>query len=381
MVLEGTYPRVTGGVSEWVQRLLELLDDITFSIVRLSSSQLSTPSRYPAPPNLVAVDDVLLEGPERGCTRAAEALVPDAAVYHALSTGFAGLVGARVAAARNRPLIVTEHGIYSHEARLGCKRETFRQDAAVRRAVAAELEAHAREAYAQAGAIRTVCGSNASIQASLGAPARKLGVIANAVSRVAARPEVAGGRLAAPCVGFVGRVVPIKDLGTFLRACRLVADELPNASFAVVGPLAHSPDYAAACHELAVLLELDERLVFTGETDPTHWYRRLDVLVLTSLSEAQPLVVLEAMAAGIPIVASAVGGCPELLGGSAPAGLLAPVRDPRAIARAVLRLCRDGELRQRLGENGRSRASRLHAPAGLCAAYRALYDAAATGAL
>lgn len=382
LILEGTYPRVTGGVSQWVQSLLELLGDLTFSVVHLGASAPSAPARYAAPPNLLAIEDVILDVELPARPVHADTGVPDAAVYHALSTGFAGLVGARVAAARNRPLVLTEHGIYSHEARLGCKRATAGRAGGNRIAVARRLEGHAREAYARAVAIRTVCAANASVQRSLGAPACKLGVIPNAVSPPVGQPrEPTRGSLREPCVGFVGRVVPIKDVGTFLRACRLIADELPRASFAVVGPLTHTPDYAAACRELAGRLDLEERLVFTGETDPAPWYRRLDVLVLTSLSEAQPLVVLEAMAAGIPIVSSAVGGLPELLGGGAPAGLLVPVRDPGRTAAAVLRLCLDGALRHGMGASGRRRARGLHGPERLGSAYRMIYDAAATGAL
>jgi glycosyltransferase involved in cell wall biosynthesis len=177
---------------------------------------------------------------------------------------------------------------------------------------------------------------------------------------------------AAPLVGFVGRVVPVKDVGTFLRACRLIADERPSARFVVVGPLHHDEDYALRCRALAEALEL--AVEFTGETDAAPWYPRLDALVLTSRSEAQPLVALEAMSAGVPVVASSVGGCPELLAGC---GLLTPVADPHATAAAVLRVLGSPFLRARLGAAGRERARREHAPARMLAAFAELYEAAA----
>jgi glycosyltransferase involved in cell wall biosynthesis len=90
--------------------------------------------------------------------------------------------------------------------------------------------------------------------------------------------------------------------------------------------------------------------------------------------EAQPLVALEAMAAGVPVVATAVGGCPELLSGC---GLLTPASDPRATAAAVLRLLRSPALHARLAEAGRRRAHRRHAPARMLAAFTELYEAAA----
>ena len=96
--------------------------------------------------------------------------------------------------------------------------------------------------------------------------------------------------------------------------------------------------------------------------------------MLTSRSEAQPLVALEAMAAGVPVVATDVGGCRELLSG---AGLVTPVRDPAATAAAVVRLLTDRQLAQRLAAAGHDRARRRHDPARIFAAFHELYETAA----
>jgi len=181
-------------------------------------------------------------------------------------------------------------------------------------------------------------------------------------------------------VGLIARVVPMKDVVTFLRACREVSARVPGARFAVIGPLDHDPSYAGHCQELAVSLGLGGRVRFTGEADVAQWLRRLDVVVLTSVSEAQPLALLEAMAAGIPVVATAVGGCPELVDGTAPgadrqpAGLLTARGAPRATADAIVKLLSSDELRQRLGRAGARRASDLHGPARLASSYRRIYE-------
>jgi glycosyltransferase involved in cell wall biosynthesis len=94
------------------------------------------------------------------------------------------------------------------------------------------------------------------------------------------------------------------------------------------------------------------------------------VLCLTSVSEAQPLVVLEAMAAGLPVVCTAAGGCAELVGG---AGIVTVPCAPHATANALLRLCADRELRQRLGSAGRVRARERHDPDAVHRAYGRLY--------
>jgi glycosyltransferase involved in cell wall biosynthesis len=181
-------------------------------------------------------------------------------------------------------------------------------------------------------------------------------------------------------IGFVGRVVSIKDVCTFLRACRQIDQVLPQVEFYVVGPLEHDPDYVARCRELVIELGLAGQVTFTGETNPVSWYHRLDVVVLTSLSEGQPLVLLEAMAAGLPVVATEVGGCPELIrGGSTedqalgPAGCLTPVGDPQATAAAVLDLCGDPGRWRRAAKAGQARVRRYYATEQLCQAYRALY--------
>jgi glycosyltransferase involved in cell wall biosynthesis len=354
LVVEGTYPYVTGGVSSWTQSLIEGLPSVTFSVVHLGERG---EVRYARPANLVDVRDVPLD-PETG-EPAGE--LPDATVYHALATGAAGAAAARAAELNGRRFILSEHGLAWVEARLGisaCKPQFF---------PAPELvERQAREAYRSAFAITSVCESNARLQRALGA--ERVRVIPNAapLSHITDRYEEG------PLVGFVGRVVPVKDLETFLRACRLVADSLPAARFVVVGPLDQDAAYAESCRALAGELELDVQ--FTGETDPAAWYPRLDALVLTSRSEAQPLVALEALAAGVPVVATAVGGCAELL---ARCGLLTAPRDPEATAAAVLSVLRDKELHARLAAAGRSRVRSHHAPERTLAAFARLYEAAA----
>ena len=201
-----------------------------------------------------------------------------------------------------------------------------------------------------------------------GAPRERLRVVPNPVVAGAA-PGAAGETGFLPA--FVGRVAPEKDVETFLRAAALVAEARDDAAFAVVGPLDQDPAYADRCVALAARLGLERRVTFTGETAPGPWYARMDALVLTSLTEAQPLVALEAMAAGVPVVATDVGGCRDTVGD---AGLLTAARDPRATADALLRLANDELLRARLGAAGRRRARDHHDPVRVYGAYRELYE-------
>jgi glycosyltransferase involved in cell wall biosynthesis len=358
LIVEGSYPYLTGGVSAWVDGLVRGLDDVRFIVAHLRDDAAPAPV-YRVPDSVSVVD-----------VAPGEAL-PDASAYHALSTGAAGVAGARAAAERGAPFLLTEHGLAAREAALGivgCKpgRRPPGADPLELRMHAGEIAAQAREAYAAADAIVSVCDANARAQVRAGAPRERVRVVPNGVAASDAQPREGD----AFRVGFVGRVVPVKDLATFLRAAATVAVQRPRSEFVIVGPTDHDTGYVERCRRLAAELEIGPQVTFTGEADPGEWYPRLDVVALTSVSEAQPLVLLEAMAAGRPVVTTAVGGCAELAAG---AGFIVPPRDPAAAARALLALADDPALRRRLGAAGRERARSQHHPAAFARSYRRLY--------
>ena len=377
LVVEGNYPYVTGGVSQWAHGLLEGMPDVRFAVAHVRAEGApERPAAYdpPAGVDVVCVD---VEDGEVVPHSGAHAALPDARVYHATSTGTSGEVARRAAAERGAGFALTEHGLAWRDllmAPVAPKSHFVRPDLAPqmspqeRARLAADTLQLARGAYAEAGAVTSVCGPNAAWQAAAGAPRERLSVIPNPVAAADPAAHCAeSGFLTA----FVGRVAPEKDVETFLRAGALVAGERADARFAVVGPLDQDPAYADRCMSLGAALGLGDRVTFTGETDPQPWYGRMDVLALTSLTEAQPLVALEAMAAGVPVVATDVGGCREAIGA---AGLLTAPGDPRATARAILRLAHDELLRARLGAAGRRRAATTHDPARVLGAYREMYE-------
>jgi glycosyltransferase involved in cell wall biosynthesis len=383
LVLEGSYPRVTGGVCSWAAGLMAALPDVRFAVANVSheGSPLGAAQPDPAPPNLAAMVE-LTRDPQREQSGAElGAALPAAAIYHACLTGDASDAAAEAVRARGGSMLLTEHGLAWREAgwTSGCHHHHRLAALAERERRVRRAAGQARAAYRSATAVTSVCSVNVAAQRRWGAAAERSLLIPNCPARHAgAGPEPAPpGRPLR--IGFVGRIVAIKDVITFLRAAALIEASLA-AEFVLVGPLHHDPAYAERCRAVARSLGLERRVRFIGEADPSGWYERLDVVVLTSLSEAQPLVLLEAMAAGLPCVATAVGGCPELLaarpaGASAgPAGLLVAPGDHRAVARALVRLAVDPELRARLGASGRERVLREHAPELVWAAYRRLYE-------
>src|SRR5437763_6873511 len=110
------------------------------------------------------------------------------------------------------------------------------------------------------------------------------------------------------------------------------------------------------------MLDLASILRFTGSADVKKYYSQIDVLVLTSLSEGQPLVILEASCAGVPVIATDVGACRELLLGIShedqalgASGIITPVASPQETARALVELWQDPQRRLRMGEAGQQR--------------------------
>jgi glycosyltransferase involved in cell wall biosynthesis len=173
----------------------------------------------------------------------------------------------------------------------------------------------------------------------------------------------------APLVGMVGRLVPIKDVPTFLRAARIVREERGDARFALVGDGEERPALEALCRELG----LGEAVTFFGwKRDLAAVYGDLDVVVNASRNEGTPVALIEALAAGRPVVATRVGGTPDLLGGGERGRLVPPV-DPEALARAVLETLDQSEAARRRALAGREHVLARHSVDRLVRDVDALY--------
>jgi glycosyltransferase involved in cell wall biosynthesis len=186
-------------------------------------------------------------------------------------------------------------------------------------------------------------------------------------------------------IGFVGRVVPIKDVKMLLRAFAEVSQRLPDVELWIVGPTDENVDYADECLKLARALRL-ARVTFTGVKDIRRVYPEIDLLVLTSLSEGQPLVILEAACAGVPTVTTDVGDCRALVEGRSsadralgPSGIVTRMGDAHATAQAIVRILGNETMRASMSRAGRERASRFYRESMVIDRYRELYRALASG--
>ena len=243
-----------------------------------------------------------------------------------------------------------------------------------------------RIAYASADQIIALYEGSRRRQIQDGADPVRTRVIPNGVDldRFAAI-RAARRRTPAPVLGFLGRLVPIKDVKCFVRAMKAVVTRYPDAQGWVVGPASEDPSYARECAELAAAIGLEGRLRFTGYRPAEEVLPHLGLLVLTSISEGLPLVVLEAFASGLPVLTTDVGACRELVEGRTPderergaAGAVVPIADPEAVARAALALLRDPARWRSAQHAAVGRVETHYTEARVFETYRRLYQEART---
>lgn len=177
----------------------------------------------------------------------------------------------------------------------------------------------------------------------------------------------------APIVGVVARLEPEKGHRTLLDAWPLVLGRVPDARLLVIGEGSLLTELAWQARELGI----DRRVVFTGRRDDIPAVTAaLDVAVLPSYREAQGMVVLEAMALSRPVVATNVGGIPEMIEDGV-SGLLVPPHDPAALAEAIVRLLTDHSLADLIARRGHDIAHERFSIEFMVRAVEDLYDEAA----
>jgi len=158
-------------------------------------------------------------------------------------------------------------------------------------------------------------------------------------------------------IGYVGRFVPIKGLESLVRAFAIVAGRVANVKLLLVG----DGERREPLEALADALGVGPMTVFAGwREDLAAVYGAIDVVAVTSLNEGTPVALVEAMAAGRPVVATAVGGVPDVVVDGV-TGFLVPTADPARVADALERLVRDAALARQMGDAGRRHALQFHA--------------------
>lgn len=285
--------------------------------------------------------------------------MPEAKVYHTVSTGYAGLFAARAKLETGRPVLLTEHGIYTNERRIEIAMADWLYEAPggslglekpkrdLKDLWIDTFVAYSRCCYQACDQIITLYTGNQDLQRRDGAAEELLRIIPNGVdyekfSKVERTPNDV------PTIALIGRVVPIKDVKTYIRAVALLRRDVPNVKALMMGPTDEDQDYYRECLQMVDHLELTENFIFTGRVNLTEYLGQVDVMVLTSISEAQPLVILEGGAAGIPTVSTDVGACRDMLFGMphedpplGTGGAITPLSNPAETAKELAALIKD----------------------------------------
>ena len=494
LLLEGTFPYVSGGVSSWVNQILQAYPEHRFAIVFLGSRREDYGDfRYALPPNVVHFEQHILfdalhsniqPAPSRGhpealakareflgaleahdgsaesrakvlaamrsialelqpggslpledflhsefawdlirdsyrrhCTdpsfvdffwtvrimlqplwlmaRIAHGLIP-VRVLHTVSTGYAGFLGGLLHHARGLPLVLSEHGIYTKERQIDLlqsawirdNRNIFQRDpmevSFFRQMWIRFFDWMGRFCYGAADPIIALYENNRLRQVADGAAAERTVSIPNGI-RIERFVPLRTQRPAEtpPVLCLIGRVVPIKDIKTFIRAMRRVVNRMPQAQAWVAGPTAEDPAYADECQNLVDSLGLQANVRFLGMQKVEELLPKVGVVVLSSISEALPLVILEAQAAGVPVVSTDVGSCRQLIDGLGPedqalgsCGRVVGIANPEALADACLELLASPGQWQAASAAGIARVERYYSDRLLFERYRQVYDRA-----
>lgn len=257
--------------------------------------------------------------------------MPRASVYHAHTTGYASLLGAAAARDHGTSFLLTEHNLYVRDTintllnrnmALSITQDDYRtfDVKAEHRAWMAWWTEMGRFCYPSARLITYLYPSAITEAARLGTDIDKSVVVPNGMviaefdDKYRARLQVVEKLRHNSSdhtwhLVYIARVVPIKGLLDLLSSMDILRDRgFPNVHLDVLGPTEHVPEYYEACLAKIEALGLTDNVTIHGTVNVREMLDQFDLLVLPSYNEGQPIVILEAMAAGIPTVGSDVGG-------------------------------------------------------------------------
>jgi glycosyltransferase involved in cell wall biosynthesis len=276
---------------------------------------------------------------------------PRTQLVHATANGPSMLVGLTAKWASGTPVLLSEHGVYLRERLLAVRRDGYPRT--VRTVLVRFFHRLCELGYRGADVVLPVSDFNGRWAVRGGAPAERVRTLHNGVDP-RELPELTD-EPAVPTLVFAGRIDPLKDLDTLVRAFALVRAEVPDARLRLFGGVpAGNEAYAEEIRRLVADLGLEGCATFEGPVSPvSRAFAAGHVVVQSSLSEGLPLTVIEAAISGRPTVVTDVGGMPEAAGRG---GVVVPPGDPAAFAAACVRLLTAHDTRRALAVAGREDA-------------------------
>lgn len=290
--------------------------------------------------------------------------IPKADIYHCVATGYSGLLGAmaKILYPGSR-LLVSEHGIYTRER----EEEIIKAKwiAGIYKNIWIEqFRKMSLFAYNMADRVTSLYEHARSLQIELGCNEEKTIVTPNGID-----PEAF---INIPMkdendefinIGAILRVTPIKDVKTLIMAFGYAKANNPKLKLWIMGPVDEDEEYAAECFELVRNSGIKD-CVFTGRINTKEYIGKMDFTILTSISEGQPLTILEGYAAKKPVIATDVGNCRGLIYGEdddyGQAGILTHIMSVEEITAGILKFAEDEDFRKKCGEAGYKRFMRKY---------------------
>jgi glycosyltransferase involved in cell wall biosynthesis len=309
---------------------------------------------------------------------------------HSPSTGYAGFLASVLSLEYGIPFILTEHGIYVRERKIDMlNTQLFQQNKTVFQKKLGELayakqmwikffESLGKITYESADEIISLFEQARDIQVYYGADRNKTRTIPNGVDvkglcalRKENIPKV---------ISLIGRVVPIKDIKTFIKAVKIAAERIKGLEGWIVGPEDEDETYAKECRTLVDLLGLEDKIKFLGFQDIKNILPKTGLLTLSSISEGMPLTVIEGFAAGIPAVTTDVGSCSDLIYGGCPedrklgkAGETVPIANPTELANAYVKLLQNENIYKKARETAIKRVEKFYTKEKFLDSYKNIY--------
>lgn len=303
--------------------------------------------------------------------------LPKADMYHCIATGYAGVLGSMAKHMYGCRLLISEHGIYTREREEELIKAKWVKGI-YKNIWIEQFHKLSKLAYEKADIVTCLYADAKRIQIELGCPPEKIQITPNGINverleNIPGKKEEDKDKIN---IGAILRVTPIKDVKTLLQAFAFAKERDKRLKLWIMGPCEEEEGYAKECFELKDMLKLED-VEFTGRIDIRDYLGRMDMTILTSISEGQPLTILESFAAHLPAIATDVGNCRGLIYGeeddTEEAGIVTHIMNIEEIADAILKLAYDKKLRQKMGENGYNRVTSKYRIESMKNKYRTIY--------
>lgn len=304
--------------------------------------------------------------------------VPRADIYHCVATGYAGIVGCLAQHVYGGKLLLSEHGIYTRER----EEELIKAEwvkGIYKNIWIEQFRKMSSVVYDRAACVISLFEYARELQIELGCPEEKTKVIPNGIDVEGFNdiPIKSEEDEKFTDIGAIVRIAPIKDIKTMLQAFSMAKQSAPDLRLWVMGPDSEDKEYARECYDYVDYLGVKD-VIFTGRIKTKEYIGRMDATILTSISEGQPLTILEGYAARKPAIATDVGNCRGLIYGEGEdslgeAGILTHVMNAEDISQAMVFISRNKKKAKEMGEIGYKRLTTKYTLQKMINSYAGVY--------